>query len=219
MKFLLFLAAVLCSLSVHAVSQTATPTPEISLDNEIIGGQPPPNDQPAPPKSQDDKYVRPSAKARFKRYAGNLGGPYALGAQFAKAGLATWSNSPEEWGDKWEGFGRRVASNLGKNVIEETAKYGLDEAFKLDSHFYRSKKRDTGSKLRNALLSPVTARNRNGKRVFGLPRIAGIYGSHIIATEAWFPARYNYKDGLKSGTVSLGLNAAFNVFKEFILKK
>lgn len=164
-------------------------------------------------------YVRPSSKTRFKRYVNDAVGPFALAGQIAGAGFSTWINSPQEWGEKWEGFGRRVASNVGTNIIRQTAIYGLDEAFKLDSHFYRSEKRDIGSRLRNALISPVTARNRNGKRIIGLPRIAGTYGAAIIAVEAWYPGRYDYREGLKNGTISLGVNAAFNLFKEFIFKK
>ncbi len=71
----------------------------------------------------------------------------------------------------------------------------------------------------NALLSPVTARDKNGKRVVGIPRIVGTYTGSIIAAETWYPARYDYKDGLKSGTYSLGMNAVFDLIKEFVWKK
>ncbi|HEV8592068.1 MAG TPA: hypothetical protein VGQ55_08195 [Pyrinomonadaceae bacterium] len=164
-------------------------------------------------------YARPDAKTRRNRYINSLIGPMALGKNVAWAGIGTWRNSPEEWGDRWEGFGRRVASNFGKNTIKQTTIYGLDEAFKLDSHYYRSEKKDFGSKLANALISPITARDKNGNRVIGIPRIAGTYTSSIVAAETWYPARYNWKDGMKSGTISLGMNAAFNLVKEFIWKK
>jgi hypothetical protein len=172
-----------------------------------------------PPTQTQPAYVRPTSKVRMKRYVNGMVGPFALGRQVAQAGISTWRNSPEEWGTKWEGFGRRVASNFGKNAIKQTVKFGLDEALAIDSHFYRSSKKDVGSRLRNALISPFTARNKSGKRVFGVSNIAGTYGANIIAAEAWFPSRYSYKDGLKSGTISLGFNAAFNIFKEFIWKK
>jgi hypothetical protein len=164
-------------------------------------------------------YTRPDADARRKRYVKSMFGPIALARTVAGAGYGTWRNSPVEWGDKWEGFGRRVASGFGKNVIKQTTVYGLDEALKLDSAFYRSQKRDVGSRLGNALISPFTARKPNGKRTFGVPRIVGTYASSIIAYETWYPDRYDFKDGLKSGTISLGFNAAFNVFKEFVWKK
>lgn len=175
------------------------------------------SDQPKPPPPA--AYVRPSAEKRFKRYLNNTFGPFALAGNAISAGISTATNEPEEWGKKWEGFGRRFASDLGRSVIEETTTYGLDEALKLDSGFYRSQKRDAGSRIKNALLSTVTARKPNGKRTIGVPRIAGIYTGAIVAAEAWFPSRFDYKDGLRNGTISLGANAAFNLFREFVLKK
>lgn len=170
-------------------------------------------------KPAQNGYVRPDSKARFKRYVNGVVGPMALGKNVALAGFSTWRNSPEEWGDHWEGFGRRVASNFGKSFIKQTTIYGLDESLSLDSHYYRSEKKGVGSKIKNALISPVTARTKSGRRVLGVPRIAGTYASSIIAAETWYPARYDWKDGLKSGTYSLGFNAAFNLVKEFIWKK
>lgn len=164
-------------------------------------------------------YTRPNSERRFKRYVNGVFGPYALLGIAAGAGISTATNEPEEWGKKAEGFGRRVASNFGKNVIKETVVYGLDEALKLDSGFYRSQQRDTGSRVKNALLSTVTARKPNGKRVVGIPRLVGTYTSQIIAAETWYPSRYDYKDGLRNGTISLGINAAFNLFREFVFKK
>jgi hypothetical protein len=169
--------------------------------------------------TQNQTYVRPDGKTRFKRFVSATVGPMALGKNVATAGFGTWRNSPEEWGDRWEGFGRRVASGFGKNVIKQTTTFGLDEALKLDSHYYRSTSSDVRSKVRNALLAPVTARDRKGKRVIGIPRIAGTYTANIVAAETWYPSRYGWKNGLRSGTISLGFNAAFNLFKEFVWKK
>lgn len=164
-------------------------------------------------------YVRPTSKKRFNNYIKEVFGPATIARTFVVSGITTASNSPSEWGKNWEGFGRRAASNFGQTVIRETTIYALDEGLQFDSKFYRSQKRDVGSRLKNALISPFTARNKNGKRVIGLPRIAGTYASSIIAYETWHPNRFNYKDGLKSGTISFGFNAVFNVFREFIWKK
>jgi hypothetical protein len=164
-------------------------------------------------------YVPPDAATRRKRFVNSLVGPVTLGRHIATAGIATWRNSPEEWGTKWEGFGRRVASGLGRNAIKQTTKFGLDEALRVDSHFYRSKSKNTGARIRNALISPVTARDRQGNRVFGVPNIVGTYASSIIAYETWYPPNHDWKDGVRNGTISLGFNAAFNLFKEFIWKK
>ena len=164
-------------------------------------------------------YVRPSAEKRFKNYVNDTVGPTAWFGIVGGAGASTAFNSPEEWGRSWEGFGRRVASNLGRNVVRNTVMYGLDEALKLDSHYYRSKKRDVGSRISNALISTVTARKANGKRTIGVPRIVGSYAADVVANQYWYPARYDWKDGMKRGGITLGVNAMFNLVREFVFKK
>ncbi|HEX3101676.1 MAG TPA: hypothetical protein VHQ01_07790 [Pyrinomonadaceae bacterium] len=172
------------------------------------------------PAPQDQaEYVRPDVKTRRQRYLKNMFGPEALVKSVAMAGFSTAENSPDEWGPHWNGFGKRVASTFGQEIISNTVRFGLEEAFALDSHYYRSRQHAVGSRIKNALISSVTARNAEGRRVFGFPRIVGTYSSHIIASEAWYPKRYNYKDGLKGGTISLGMTAAFNLLREFIHKK
>lgn len=177
------------------------------------------NAVPAVAVAPGNDYVRPKAKARFYHYVKNMFGPSALGGSLLAAGYSTGTNSPKEWGGQWTGFGRRAAWIFGKNVIMQTAAYGLDEGLRLDSQFYRSQKKDFRSRFSNAMVSTVTARNAEGKRVIGLPRLIGTYGASILAVEASYPDRYDYKDGLRIGTISLGVNAAFNLFKEFIWKK
>lgn len=164
-------------------------------------------------------YVRPDAEKRFKTFVSDTVGPFAWVGITAGAGFSTAVNNPKEWGKSANGFGKRFASNFGKNLIKNTAIYGLDEALKLDSHFYLSPKSNFGSRVSNAFLSTFTARKPNGKRTIGVPRIVGSYTSDIIANEAWYPARYGWKDGLKGGSMTLGVNAFFNLFREFVLKK
>lgn len=213
MRILFFIAALIFSATTSSVfSQSPTPTP-------IPAASITPVPAADPQSNVSSVYVRPDSKTRFKRYVNGMIGPVTLARAVGRAGISTWQNSPEEWGGQWEGFGKRMASDLGKNVIGRTTVYGLDEALKLDSHFYRSKKRDVGSRIRNALISPVTARNTRGKRVIGVPRIVGSYTSSIIAAEAWYPDRYDWKDGVRNGTIGFGLSAAFNLFNEFVWKK
>jgi len=174
---------------------------------------------PVPTATPQPSYVRPPAEKRFKRYVNDTVGAVAWIGIVSGAAFSTAFNSPEEWGKSGEGFGRRVASNFGRNVVRNTVMYGLDEAFKLDSGFYLSTERDVGSRVGNAFLSVVTARKANGKRTVGVPRIVGTYTADVVANQFWYPARFDWKDGMKRGGISLGVNAAFNLVREFILKK
>jgi hypothetical protein len=174
---------------------------------------------PAPSNGNQAAYVRPNAETRFKRYVNDTVGPYAWVGIVTGAGFSTAVDSPKEWGRTWDGFGKRVASNFGRNAIKSTAIYALDESLKLDSHFYLSEKRDVRSRVANAFVSTVTARKPSGKRVLGVPRIAATYTSDVIASELWYPARYDWKDGMRNGTISLGVNSMVNLLREFVLKK
>lgn len=221
----IFLFGILLAASVIVSAQDATPLPaEISTSVSGPGYTNLPRENPDALKDlkiapKQNTYTRPDADTRRKRYIKSMVGPWALGRLVANAGIATWRNSPEEWEPTWEGFGRRIASGLGKNVIKQTTKFGLDEALKYDSHFYRSKNKSVGARITNALISPVTARDKNGKRVVGVPNLVATYGANIIAYEAWYPDSHDWKDGVRTATISLGFNAAFNLIKEFVLKK
>jgi hypothetical protein len=200
------------------ISPPETISPEPSITSPILTStshqEPIIADDAAP-----EPYKRPEPKVRFKRFINSTLGPVTIAKNLGTAGIGTARNSPEEWGGQWEGFGRRFGSSMAKGTIKNGVMFGLDEAFKVDSSFYRSRDRSAGAKLKNAVISPFTARNESGKRVIGIPRIAGAFTSGVIASTTWYPERYGVKDGLRSGAISLGFSAAFNVIKEFVWKK
>lgn len=168
--------------------------------------------------AQNDQYVRPDAEKRFARFVKDTVGPYSWVGVVAGAGMGTATGSPEGWEKDGRGFGKRVASNFGRSVIRNSVTYGLDEALKLDSHYYKSEKRSVGARVSNAFLSTVTARRPNGKRTIGVPRLVGTYTANIIAAETWYPRGNDWKDGVRSGSISLGVNAMFNLVREFVAK-
>lgn len=176
-------------------------------------------------KDDDDKvdltstgYIRPDSKKRFKNYVNSVVGPFAWARYSLSAGMLTWRNSPQEWGDKWEGFGRRFGNAFGKSAIRNTTVYALDEALKYDSNFYRSRDRSVAARMRNSVFSAVTARNKEGKRVVGVPRLVGNFTSEIISSTTWYPPRYDVVHGIKGGAISIGINVGFNLIREFIWK-
>lgn len=227
MKNLIGLFIVL-ALSVSSAVSQDTPAVPSSLKNAVplldqagsekVSVNKQETDSAATPTQTYSTYTRPNAEKRFKRYMNSTFGPFAFTGVAVGAGFATATNSPEEWGGQWKGFGRRFASSLGRNTIKNSVIYGLDEAMKLDGHYYRSEKRDVGSRLKNAVVSTFTARKPNGKRVLGVPRLAGVYASNMIA-ETWYPGEYNWKRGVRGGTANLGFNVVLNLFREFVWKK
>ena len=161
-------------------------------------------------------YVFPTHRERFNRYLKSTVGPFRLAWSAGAAGIDQWRDHPEEWGQGMKGFGRRYASNLGQNAIQQTVTYGLDEAFGLDTGFKKSTREGFGGRLKDALLQNVTSRTKSGKRVVSVPRFAGAYSAAIISRETWYPERYSYKDGLRAGTGSLLTGFGINLLREFV---
>jgi len=185
--------------------------------------------EPAKPQSKDPAvattktttpdYVFPTPQERFDRYVKSTVGPERLLRSAASAGISQWNDSPEEWGQGAKGYGKRFASSMGQNAIQQTVTYGLDSALKLDTGFRRSKREGFFPRLKDALAQNVTSRNRSGGRVISIPRFAGVYTGAIIAHETWYPDRYSTKDGLRSGTTTLLTGFGINVLREFVIRR
>ncbi len=178
-----------------------------------------PDDDESSVQQKDDWYVRPDGKTRAKRYVNSVVGPVALARYTAVAGILTARNAPSEWGGKWKGFAGRFGSNMAESAINNSVKYGLDEALKVDSRFYLSRDRSVSARMRNAVFSTVMARNVKGERVFGLPKIAGQLAGNVISASTWYPERYGISHGLKGAAIGFAVDAGVSLFREFIWKK
>src|ERR1700726_3920598 len=106
----------------------------------------------------DFTYRRPTEKTKIENYLFDAYGPYpALGAAVA-AGINQADNTPPEWKQGAEGYGKRVASNFGIAGVSITTRYALSEAFKEDSMYYRCECTGIFPRLGHAVISTFTAR-------------------------------------------------------------
>ncbi|MCA1577480.1 MAG: hypothetical protein LC794_08985 [Acidobacteria bacterium] len=198
--FSLILVAAFCVYGQDSTTQTAQPTPT-----------------PSPPSTSNSTYVFPTKGERFKRYVNSTVGPFRLARTAVSAGLDQWNDTPEEWGQGMKGYGKRYASGLGRNALQQTITYGLDSALNLDTGFQRSTRKGFFPRFKDALLQNVTSRTRSGKRVISAPRFVGVYTGAVIASETWYPERYSYKDGLRSGTSTMLTSFGINLIREFVI--
>ena len=162
-------------------------------------------------------FVFPTKRERFNRYVLSVVGPSSLLSTGISAGIYQWRDRPVEWGQGASGYGKRYASEFGRNAIQQTVIYGLDTAMGLDTGFRKSNRKEFFPRMTDALAENVTSRTRTGKRVFSVPRISGVYAGGIISAETWYPERYNYKEGLRRGTVSLLAGFGINLIREFLI--
>jgi hypothetical protein len=165
----------------------------------------------------DLTYTRPTQKTKLRNYVFDTFGPYPIaGAAFA-AGIEQASNAPPEWQQGAEGYGKRIGSAFGIAAVSTTTRYGLAQAFREDTLYYRCECKGLYPRFRHALISTLTARRgEDGHRVFSLPALIAPYAGTMTAVYAWYPGRYNGKDALRMGTYAMLGYVGGNVALEFL---
>jgi hypothetical protein len=171
------------------------------------------------------RYHRPSEHEKLRNYAFDSFGPYAfLGSAFS-AGIAQGESAsraqnagiPPDWGQGWDAYGARFGSDFGINLITQTTRYSLAEAFRQDTIFYRCECAGFLPRLKHALISTVTARKgEDGHRVFSIPALVAPYAGTEAAALLWYPSRYDAMDGFRMGNYNVLAQVGLNLALEFI---
>jgi len=182
----------------------------------VSSGDSPPDTTTTSAVKVDLEYERPTQKTMARNYVFDAFGPYPIvGSAFA-AGLNQLGNSPPEWHQGAEGYGKRIGSDFGIVAVGTTTRYGLAEAFREDTLYYRCECRGLFPRLRHAMLSTVTARRGNdGHRVFSVPSLIAPYAGSMTAVYGWYPDRFGAKDGFRLGNYSLLSYMGGNIALEF----
>jgi hypothetical protein len=168
------------------------------------------------PATQNLTYARPTEATKLHNYLFDAFGPYPIaGAAFA-AGINQAYNTPPEWKQGAAGFSKRFASDFGIEAVSTTARYGLAQAFRQDTLYYRCECKGLLPRLRHAVISTLTARQGDdGHRVFSFPALVAPYAGTMTAVYAWYPGRYNGKDALRTGNYLMLGYVGGNVGLEF----
>jgi hypothetical protein len=172
---------------------------------------------PASTTRPDLTYTRPTQTTKLHNYFFDTFGPYPIvGAAFA-AGINQADNTPPEWKQGAAGYGRRFGSDFGIAAVSTTTRYGLAQAFKEDTLYYRCECKGIFPRLNHAMISTLTARRgEDGHRVFSFPSLVAPYAGTMTAVYAWYPDRYDAKDAFRMGNYSILGYAGGNIAREFL---
>ncbi|MGA9462025.1 MAG: hypothetical protein WBV28_04495 [Terracidiphilus sp.] len=164
----------------------------------------------------DLTYVPPTQRAKVNNYVFDAFGPYSVvGAAFA-AGFNQFTNSPPEWNQGIEGFSKRFGSNFGIEAVSTTTRYGLAQAFREDTLYYRCVCNGLFPRLRHAVISTLTGRQgEDGHRVFSIPGLVAPYAGSMTAVYGWYPSRFEAKDAFRMGNYNLLGDVGANIGLEF----
>lgn len=164
----------------------------------------------------DQTYERPTERTIASNYVFDAFGPYPISGIAISAAVGQYSNAPPEWHQGVKGYARRFGSDFGIAAIGTTTRYGLAEAFKEDTLYYRCECRGVFPRLRHAVVSTLTARRgEDGHRVFSFPALVAPYAGSMTAVYGWYPNRFGAKDAFRMGNYSMLGYIGGNVALEF----
>jgi len=156
------------------------------------------------------------ARAQFgwDGYTHDILGPGAWVGMVLGSGVQQARNTPSAWGGGAGGFGKRMASNFGSLVAQETVRHGLAAAMGRSTDYVRCNCRSFGGRIRNGFVETFTDRDREGRRAFSVPRVAGAVAG-AVAPLLWWPG--GSARGAATGAVaSLGVALGGDVLDEFV---
>lgn len=133
----------------------------------------------------------------------------------ASAGLKQFSNKPPEWGGGMEGYGYRYGDVFAQHVLRTTIQSGVAAALHEDNRYFVSHQTGFFHRAGYALKSTIMARHDNGDQYFSVSRFSGAAGSAFLS-RIWQPRSLNTAgDGAVNFGTAIGVDAGFNVFREF----
>jgi len=204
--FLLWVVAIVANISLMACAQSiANSGDSDGTSATTISDQP------------DLAYVRPTHRTKANNYLFDAYGPYPIVGAAAAAGINQLSNAPPEWRQGSAGYSKRFGSDFAIAAVATTARFGLAEAFKEDTLYYRCSCSGVMPRLGHAVTSTLTARRgRDGHRVFSLPAVLAPYAGTMTAVYGWYPDRFGAKDAFRMGNYSLLAYIGGNIALEFL---
>jgi len=160
-------------------------------------------------------YVPLNQKERFDSYVHHMFGPETIFRTSAGAGINQLMNTPSEWKQGASGYGLRWSSIYGEHVIHSTVMYGTSVALHEDNRYFQSGLTGFGPRLKYALASTFLARHENGTRHLSVSRMSGFVTAAAISRLWQPPSTSHFENAADSFGVGIGVEAGFNVAREF----
>ena len=163
--------------------------------------------------AQTEEPLDVSGKLRY--HAAKTYGPGSIAVSGVKAGYLQWTDSPTEWGQGADGYGKRVVSSVASSGIRSVLAFGLDSALHQDPRYFRSDSSGIWPRTAHALRGTILTRTDSGGETLSIWRLGSAYGASFISNQ-WYPDRLNTtRHALVGGSTRLGFDVAKNVLSEF----
>lgn len=138
---------------------------------------------------------------------------YVRAAGAASGGF--FGKDPDAWPRNSRGYGLHVLDTFGRFTLQDTYREAGAAALGHEIRFQRSGLKGFGPRFGHAFAAAFVTTDRNGKKVFDVSQVGAAYGSEFTAL-LWRPdGSRSATDGLRNGSIQVGLNVGLNVIREF----
>lgn len=165
--------------------------------------------------SASPAYEAITAKGRVAWLVSSTVGPANLIAGAFTEGLATRSNSPEEYGTHWDGFGKRYGLRLTGRASSSLMEASVGSLWGEDPRYFRTSGQPFSNRINNVFRMTYLAHDRAGNEMPAYARYIAVPGSAFISN-AWRPdSQTQLADALGRISFSLMSHVIGNAFSEF----
>ena len=161
-------------------------------------------------------YVPLTPAARVGDYLKDVVNPIYVVTGAAGAGIGQWRNSPREWKQGGQGFGRRLASAYAQHIVSDTLLLGSSALLHEDNRYFPSPHAGVKARIGYALKSTFQARHSDGSVHFSFSRIGSMAGSSLISRAWQPPSSAKMSSAAINFGASLGGSMGFSVAHEFL---
>ncbi len=204
-----------------ASSSSSNPDPALLPESPAMQSATPTGRQVGPPGvAGSTNYVFPGPTERRKAFLTDFVGPgafiapvfqsiadqtFPLKVSYPRDGYPGPGAHPEhgaipEWSEGFDGYTKRYASRFGMGLIGTTTRYGIGELLRQDVTYHPCQCTGTLPRAYHAITQAFIARTASGRSVPSIAALVSPFIAAEVATVAWYPARYNASDTLRTST-------------------
>ncbi len=134
------------------------------------------------------------------------------------AGSNHLSNTPADYGQGWDAFGKRYVNTFATYSLQDTAAQGLAAIAHYEMRYIQCKCTDVKGRILHALAFNFVTYDQKGKTVFNWPSIVGGYAVGMLST-TYTPNQKWSAEGVQAGNSAIYFGFASSLLQEFTPSK
>jgi hypothetical protein len=141
--------------------------------------------------------------------------PYTLAFVAAEAGVNQARNSPKEYGQGAEGYGKRYGAGFADGLTAGIFITGVyPSVLRQDPRYYRLGDGSLSHRTGYALSRILVTRQDSGRKAFNFSEVLGSFSSSALAVTYYPKSQRNFSDVAERAGIQFAFDAGFNLLKE-----